>query len=217
MKLSTTTKFEGNEQIVIRLTNPVDVERGALYQGSVLIADNDPFDPKLLDDFEQGAFLWEGADWSALRPNASCGDATHVPARMPSRRAHRNDAWRRPRSGHRQTGRHHRPGGTTAGEQPATQRIQRNPRHRTQSRPRLLVNGFFLDPKAARRSSPVEHSRSLWLSVSGRKRRRAGSQSTTPGGRGCQLAGLALAVARNNGVAWGITLAQHAIDTPSVR
>ena len=53
------TKFEGDEQIVIRLTNPVDVERGALFQGSVLIADNDPFDPDLLDDFEQGAFLWE--------------------------------------------------------------------------------------------------------------------------------------------------------------
>ena len=53
------TKFEGDEQIVIRLTNPIDVERGALFQGSVLIADTDPFDPELLDDFEQGAFLWE--------------------------------------------------------------------------------------------------------------------------------------------------------------
>ena len=55
------TKFEGDEQIVIRLTNPVDVERGALFQGSALIDDNDPFDPKLLDDFEQGAFLWDTA------------------------------------------------------------------------------------------------------------------------------------------------------------
>ena len=45
------TKFEGDEQIVIRLTNPVDVERGALFQGSVLIDDNDPFDPDVLDDF----------------------------------------------------------------------------------------------------------------------------------------------------------------------
>ena len=41
------TKFTGDKQIVIRLTNPVDVERGALFQGSVLIDDNDPFDPKL--------------------------------------------------------------------------------------------------------------------------------------------------------------------------
>ncbi len=53
------TKFTGDKQIVIRLTNPVDVERGALFQGSVLIDDDDPFDPKLLDDFEQGAFLWD--------------------------------------------------------------------------------------------------------------------------------------------------------------
>jgi beta-glucanase (GH16 family) len=60
------TKFEGDEQIVIRLTNPVDVERGALFQGSVLIDDDDPFDPELLDDFEQGAFLWDTAGPAAL-------------------------------------------------------------------------------------------------------------------------------------------------------
>ncbi len=60
------TKFEGDEQIVIRLTSPVDVERGALFQGSVLIADNDPFDPDLLDDFEQGAFLWDTDGPAAL-------------------------------------------------------------------------------------------------------------------------------------------------------
>ena len=53
------TKFTGDLQIIIRLSNPVDVERGALFQGSVLIEDNDPFDPDLLDDFEQGAFLWD--------------------------------------------------------------------------------------------------------------------------------------------------------------
>ncbi len=53
------TKFTGDLQVVIRLTNPVDVERGTLFQGSVLIDDNDPFDPDLLDDFEQGAFLWD--------------------------------------------------------------------------------------------------------------------------------------------------------------
>lgn len=62
------TKFEGDEQIVIRLTNPVDVERGSLFQGSVLIDDNDPYDPKLLDDFEQGAYLWEGDGLVAFDP-----------------------------------------------------------------------------------------------------------------------------------------------------
>ena len=49
------TKFTGDKRIVLRLSNPVDVERGALFQGSVLIRDDDPFDPELLDDFEQGA------------------------------------------------------------------------------------------------------------------------------------------------------------------
>ena len=53
------TKFSGDKRVVIRLSNPVDVERGALFQGSVLIRDDELFDPKLLDDFEQGAFLWE--------------------------------------------------------------------------------------------------------------------------------------------------------------
>jgi beta-glucanase (GH16 family) len=68
------TKFTGDLQIVIRLTNPVDVERGAIFQGSVLIDDNDPFDPKLLDDFEQGAFLWDSegpADIEAVRTESS--------------------------------------------------------------------------------------------------------------------------------------------------
>ena len=72
------TKFTGDLQIVIRLTNPVDVERGALFQGSVLIDDNDPFDPKLLDDFEQGAFLWdtEGpAELEAVRTESSDAEA----------------------------------------------------------------------------------------------------------------------------------------------
>ena len=53
------TKFEGVEQIVVRLTNPVDVERGTPFQGSVLIDDDDPFDPLVLDDFTQGVGLWD--------------------------------------------------------------------------------------------------------------------------------------------------------------
>jgi beta-glucanase (GH16 family) len=52
------TKFEGDERIVLRLSNPVDVELGST-QARALIVDNDPFDPLLLDDFEQGAFLWD--------------------------------------------------------------------------------------------------------------------------------------------------------------
>jgi beta-glucanase (GH16 family) len=55
------TKFTGGKRIGIRLTNPVDVERGFLFQGSVLIDENDPYDPELVDDFEQGAFLLDGS------------------------------------------------------------------------------------------------------------------------------------------------------------
>ena len=72
------TKFEGDEQIVIRLTNPVDADRGTLFQGSVLIEDNDPFDPDLLDDFEQGAYLWEtqgDASIEAVRSESDAPDA----------------------------------------------------------------------------------------------------------------------------------------------
>ncbi len=70
------TKFTGDLQIVIRLTNPVGAERGSLFQGSILIDDNDPFDPLVLDDFEQGAFLWDAegpADIEAVRTES--GDA----------------------------------------------------------------------------------------------------------------------------------------------
>ena len=52
------TKFEGDERIVLRLSNPVDVELGST-QARAQIVDNESFDPLLLDDFEQGAFLWE--------------------------------------------------------------------------------------------------------------------------------------------------------------
>jgi hypothetical protein len=48
------SRFEGDEQIVIRLTNAVGAERGSLFQGSVLIVDNDPFDPDEIDRVHPG-------------------------------------------------------------------------------------------------------------------------------------------------------------------
>jgi beta-glucanase (GH16 family) len=59
------TKFEGEERIVLRLSNPVDVDIST-PQARVLIVDNDPYDPTLLDDFEQGAFLWDAQGSVAL-------------------------------------------------------------------------------------------------------------------------------------------------------
>ncbi len=67
------TKHEGNEQVIVRLVDPIDVERGALFQGSLIIEDNDAYDAFLLDDFERGAYLWESegpVDATAVRPGA---------------------------------------------------------------------------------------------------------------------------------------------------
>jgi beta-glucanase (GH16 family) len=56
------SKFTGDKRIVLRLSDPVDVERGALFQGSVLIRDDESFDPELLDDFEQGSqYQWDAS------------------------------------------------------------------------------------------------------------------------------------------------------------
>lgn len=52
------TDFEGDERIVIRLTDPTGAEAGFLTQGSAFVVDDDPFDPFLLEDFERGAHLW---------------------------------------------------------------------------------------------------------------------------------------------------------------
>ena len=69
------TKFEGRERIVLRVSNPVDVEPGFITQASGFILDNDPFDPDLLDDFEQGAFLWEADSGLILEtPEIFSGD-----------------------------------------------------------------------------------------------------------------------------------------------
>ena len=53
------SRFEGDELIVIRLTNAVNAQRGSLFQGSVIIVDTDPFDPDEIDEFTQGAYLWD--------------------------------------------------------------------------------------------------------------------------------------------------------------
>jgi beta-glucanase (GH16 family) len=53
------TKFEGDERIVLRLSNPQGAEPGIFMQASAFIADNDAYDPDLTDDFERGAYLWE--------------------------------------------------------------------------------------------------------------------------------------------------------------
>jgi beta-glucanase (GH16 family) len=53
------SKWEGDERVILRLTNPVDVAAGFASQAAATIRDNEVYDPYLLDDFEQGAFLWD--------------------------------------------------------------------------------------------------------------------------------------------------------------
>jgi beta-glucanase (GH16 family) len=60
------SKFGGDKQVVIRLTDPQGMERGSLFQGSVMIRDDETFDRRLLDDFEQGAYRWSADPELAL-------------------------------------------------------------------------------------------------------------------------------------------------------
>jgi beta-glucanase (GH16 family) len=66
------TKFEGDERIVLRLSNPVDVKLGST-QARAVIVDNETFDPLLLDDFEKGAFLWDTAGPVAIEAERAEG------------------------------------------------------------------------------------------------------------------------------------------------
>ncbi len=73
-------KFAADKRIALRLSNPVDVQMGALSSASAMIRNDDPFDPDLLDDFEQGAFLWHADDDVFLAtPEIAAGDPLAVP------------------------------------------------------------------------------------------------------------------------------------------
>lgn len=74
------TKWEGDERIVVRLTNPVDVAAGFATQASAFIIENDPYDPNLIEDFSYGAFQWESNGTLALETaDIESGDADAIP------------------------------------------------------------------------------------------------------------------------------------------
>ena len=56
------TKFLGNRSISLTLDNPVDVAPGLTTLATALVVENDPFDLRLLDDFEDPPALWESSD-----------------------------------------------------------------------------------------------------------------------------------------------------------
>ncbi len=53
-------KYEGDERVILRLSNPVDVAPGFIMQASATIVDDETYDSALLDDFELGAYMFEG-------------------------------------------------------------------------------------------------------------------------------------------------------------
>lgn len=51
-------KYEGNENVQILLSQPVNAIFGPVKQAALAIGDDDPFDPYLLDDFETPPYLF---------------------------------------------------------------------------------------------------------------------------------------------------------------
>ena len=78
------TKWEGDERIILRLANPVDVAAGFATQASAFIIENDPYDPYLIDDFSYGAYQWDSpAGLVFTTPEIAAGDALAIPGQDP--------------------------------------------------------------------------------------------------------------------------------------
>lgn len=61
-------KYEGAERLILRLSNPVGAAPGFIMQAAATIVDDETYDPLLLDDFEQGAYLWHSSADLTLTP-----------------------------------------------------------------------------------------------------------------------------------------------------
>ena len=73
-------KHDGDKTVILRLTEPVGVPLGYTFQARVRILDDEPFEPALLDDFEQGVYLWDSAVNVTLNnPEITSGDADAIP------------------------------------------------------------------------------------------------------------------------------------------
>jgi beta-glucanase (GH16 family) len=51
-------KYTGDQRVILRLANPVDVAMGPTLQAAATIIDDESFDPLLVDDFEDYPWLW---------------------------------------------------------------------------------------------------------------------------------------------------------------
>jgi beta-glucanase (GH16 family) len=74
------SKHEGDERVILRLSNPVDVAAGTVMQASGTVVDDDPLDPTLIDDFERGAYLWTtDGEITLATPEIPADDPLAVP------------------------------------------------------------------------------------------------------------------------------------------
>ena len=69
---------------MLRLSNPGRRRARVRPQAQRFIVDDDPFDPLLLDDFERGAYLWNGrAGLASTTPRSRPAIRTQCPGRTP--------------------------------------------------------------------------------------------------------------------------------------
>jgi beta-glucanase (GH16 family) len=72
--------YQGERGVVVQLSNPTVAEMGKPGLTRVLVKDNESFDPSLVDDFEMGAYFWDGPKRATITtPEIASGDALEVP------------------------------------------------------------------------------------------------------------------------------------------
>ena len=73
-------KYEGDERVLLRLSNPVDAAPGFIMQAAATILDNENYDPLLIDDFERYPYLWDASTGFVLtNPEIAAGDPQALP------------------------------------------------------------------------------------------------------------------------------------------
>ncbi len=74
------TKYQGDRNAVLRLSNPVGMVPGSRAQAYATISDDDPYDALLLDDFETTPDLWRTSTGVQIdNPTIDAGSADALP------------------------------------------------------------------------------------------------------------------------------------------
>ncbi|MFL7793664.1 MAG: Calx-beta domain-containing protein, partial [Anaerolineae bacterium] len=73
-------KYEGGKTILLYLTEQEGALLGPVFKARIDITDDEVYDPNLLDDFEQGIYLWRSSDNVVLsNPEIMAGDPLALP------------------------------------------------------------------------------------------------------------------------------------------